>query len=194
MGPRGAEIVSQIVYTSGMTRWLACTLLLLTACGGAGLYGHARYYEPLDAEEEHLERASEVQYEALRRDPADYAAVEVGWFGVVTGVEEGRGGEALVHLTFRTLQPRNLCADESASSCRVTVSNRAMGPFSATLALRPEDRSGERRLWSGSLVKVYGRPTGDFDDEGGPLLESAWYRHWPRGTYVTTGASGTMRQ
>ncbi len=62
------------------------------------------------------------------------------------------------------------------------------------MEIRPEDREGENRLWVGSLVKVYGSPTGDFDEEGGPILQSAWYRLWPHGKYVTTGARGSMRR
>lgn len=137
-----------------------------------------------------MEAATEVSYEDVRRDPADYTSVSVGWFGVVTGV----GADGLVSMTYRTLAARNLCSDERDSSCRVTVSEREGGPFSARMEIRPEDREGENRLWVGSLVKVYGSPTGDFDEEGGPILQSAWYRLWPHGKYVTTGARGSMRR
>ena len=169
-------------------------VLLALACGGAGPYGYAPESVPAGPEDEHLEAVENVTYEEIRRDPVDFGSTTVGWFGVVTGVEAGEGGETLVHLTYRTLQPRNLCADERDSSCRVTVSERAGGPFSAILALRPEEEAGSDRLWVGSLVKVYGQPTGDFDADGGPVLRATWHRHWPHGTYVTTAARGSMRR
>lgn len=169
--------------------------LLLTACGGGGEYGYARTYTPLSAEQDHMDAATEVTYEDVRRDPAEYASVSLAWFGVVTGVDvDASTGEGAVHLTYRTLQSRNLCEDERASSCRVTVSERAGGPFSVNLRLSSDQISGQDRVWQGSLLKVYGPPTGEFDDEGGPVLGSSYFRHWPRGTYVTTGAAGRMRR
>jgi len=92
------------------------------------------------------------------------------------------------------LQPRNLCADERSSSCRVTVSERSGGEFSALISLRPGDQSGPNRLWTGSLVRVYGTPTGDLDEDGGPVMRVDYYRHWPRSQYVTTASSGRMRR
>jgi hypothetical protein len=167
----------------------------LTACGGAGPYGFARTYEPVSAEEPYLEEATYVGYEELRRDPEDYRSTTVGWFGVVTDFEEVEGSDRTkVHMTFRTHQDRHLCSDEFDSSCRVTVSEHEGGPFTAIVSVRPEHRSGRQRLWQGSLLKVYGSPTGDFDDRGGPILEADWYRHWPRGKYVTTGARAVMRR
>jgi hypothetical protein len=166
----------------------------LTACGGAGPYGFAVEYVPLAEEEEFLETATEAPYEDVRRDPAAYRTRVIGWFGVVTGIEPGEGGTTLVHLTHRIHQPRHLCADERARSCRVTVSERASGPWTAVLTLRPEEREGRDRLYTGSLVKVYGTTTGDFDADGGPVLAARWHRHWPRGTFVTTADRSRMRR
>ncbi|MEM9195338.1 MAG: hypothetical protein AAGF12_39575 [Myxococcota bacterium] len=163
-------------------------------CGGGGQYSYAREYVPLGQEEEFLEQASPVSYEEVRRDPADFRESNLGWFGIVTRVQHEDGGNATVALTYRNHRERHLCGDERSSSCRVTVSERAIGPFSIQIQMRPEDREGQDRMWVGSLVKVYGSPTGDFDDEGGPLIRAAFYRHWPRGTYVTTGAAGSMRR
>ncbi len=167
---------------------------LVTACGGAGPFGYAREYVALDDEETHMLQASAITYEEVRRDPDEFLDRTVGWFGVVTQVDLEGDGAATVAATFRTHQARHLCRDETASSCRVTVSEREGGPFSSRLQLRPEDRDGRDRLWVGSLIKVYGAPTGAFDEEGGPVLEADWYRHWPRGTYVTTGAASSMRR
>src|SRR5689334_7201379 len=176
-----------------MTRALGLVMLLAVGCGGSE-YGFARTYTPLDEEEGYMEHeAAGVSYEDVRRDPAQYRSQTVGWFGVVTAVS-GSGAEVRVAATHRIHQDRHLCNDETASCCRVTVSARQSGPFTAVLRMRDEDRSGQDRLWIGSLVKVYGSPTGEFDEQGGPVVRAAWYRHWPRGYYVTTAAAGTMRQ
>ena len=168
--------------------------LLLSACGGGGAYGFAREYVPLGEEEAHLETATEVTYEDVRRDPQEFQSTTLAWFGVVTSVQT-EGSNASVQMTFRTLAARNLCGDETAGSCRVTVSERAGGPFTATLTMRAEDTTAdETRLYNGSLLRVFGSPTGEFDDDGGPILNATWYRHWPRGKYVTTGARGSMRR
>ena len=54
--------------------------------------------------------------------------------------------------------------------------------------LEPEDKTGRDRLYAGSLVKVYGHVTPEYDDRGGPIVKADYYRHWPRGNYVTTTA------
>ena len=173
---------------------LACALLL-SACGGAGPYGYAREYVPLGDEEAHIEGATEITYEEVRRDPVDFQSTQLGWFGVVTGVNVDGNGAGTVTMTYRTLSARNLCEDERASSCRVTVSERAGGSFTAQVQLRSNELSGEKKVWIGSLLKIYGSPTGELDPEsGGPILQADYHRHWPRGTYVTTGARGSMRR
>ena len=63
-----------------------------------------------------------------------------------------------------------------------------------SLTLRPEDTVGTDRVWTGSLLRVIGAPTGEFDAEGGPVLAAAYYRHWPRGAYVTTADRARMRR
>jgi len=47
---------------------------------------------------------------------------------------------------------------------------------------------------SGSLLKVYGKALADYDDRGGPLLATEYYRHWPLGTYVNTARATNMRR
>ncbi len=171
------------------------SLLSIAACGGGGPYGFAHEYAPFGDEETHMDAAAQVSYEDVRRDPADFQSVTVGWFGVITEVGLDENGSGTIAVTHRTLAARNLCADERSSSCRVTVSERAGGPWTAQLTVRVDDLGGEDRVWIGSLVKVYGTPTGELDPEhGGPVLEAAWYRHWPRGKFVTTGARNSMRR
>jgi hypothetical protein len=172
---------------------LLASLLALGGCG-ANPYGFSRSYETLSDEEDFAEGAEEAVYEDVRRDPARFRERCLAWFGVVTGVEAGSGGATLVHLTHRSHQERHLCADETDASCRVTVSERASGPWSATLTLRAEDTVGTDRVWTGSLLRVIGVPTGEFDAEGGPVLAAAYYRHWPRGAYVTTADRARMRR
>lgn len=164
------------------------------AIGCGGSYGYAREYAPTSAERDALEGATEVTYEELRRDPEDFSDATVGWFGVVQGVEDGPGDRTTLRLSFTTLAQRNLCENERASSCRVTVSHRAGGPFSALVTLRDEEMNGEERLQLGSLVRVFGKATGGFDEDGGPVLDGSWHRHWPRSRYRTTAARGRMRR
>ena len=98
-------------------------------------------------------------------------------------------------MDARTHQDRHLCSDETSGSCRVTVSDRSVGPFEARVHVRPEDLAeGRERMHTGSLVKIYGRVIDPGTEESGPILEAEWYRHWPHGMYVTTGARGSMRQ
>lgn len=167
--------------------------LVLAGCGGAGAYGYAPTYVPLSVEEDHLEAAVDLSYEEVRRDADGHRSTKLGWLGTVERISV-EGDRATLRLSFRTLTPRNLCADETDASCRVTVSEREGGTFTTTVTMHPEDRDGDDKLWQGSLVRIYGNPTGAVDEENGVFLETTYYRHWPRGTYVTTAARGSMRR
>lgn len=168
--------------------------VVAAGCGG-NPYGYARRYVPLDAEERFIEKASNPSYEHVRRHLTESRDELIGWFGTVDDVEvDVATGEARVALSLRTHQKRHLCADHREGSCRVTVSESTGGPFTAEVTLRPDDRVGRDKVWKGSLLKVYGTPTGELDDRGGPILQTEYYRHWPTGTYVTTAARRTMRR
>ena len=172
--------------------YIVAIIVLAAACGGPQ-YGYARQYEPLSDEEELFEKAEAASYEVLRRDPEAYRQRLIGWFGVVTGVQtDPSGGTSRVMMQLRFHQERHLCSDQFESSCRVTVSEKEGGPFTALLTLRPEDKEGQDRVYQGSLLKVYGTSTGEFDEQGGPLISVRYYRHWPRGKYVTTALTGVM--
>jgi hypothetical protein len=173
--------------------WLGL-LVLGVGCAGSNPYGYGREYVVRDEEEPYFERSVELSYEEVRREPGAFASQMVGWFGMVTKVTRGPSGQVTVALDLRFHQPRHLCTDQFEDSCRVTVSDRAGGPFSTTFTLRSEDSKGPTRLNVGSLVKVYGSPTGEFDDRGGPVLKTAWYRQWPHGAYVTTRGHSNMRR
>lgn len=170
--------------------------LVLAACA-SNPYGYAPEYVPLSDEESYYERAIDQSYEDVRRDPSSFAGETVSWFGVVDEVRPmgGHGaGQAAIALTLRFHQPRHLCTDQFDSSCRVTISEKEGGPFSVLLTLREEDLAGTYRVYAGSLLRVYGKPIADYDERGGPILKVEYYRHWPRGTYVTTGRRVNMRR
>jgi len=178
------------------TRVLPVLLTLaLCACAGSGPYNFAREYAPLKAERDHYEgTARQIAYEDVQRDPNGFTKSEVGWFGVVTSYTDLLDGRERIGLSMRTHQPRHLCSTNQDSSCRVTVSDRSMGSFVIEVTLSPEEKLGRDRIWIGSLLKVYGTPTGEYDDEGGLLLNVSYYRHFPRGTYVTTAHRAAMRR
>lgn len=169
-------------------------VLLLTGCYSAGIYGYDRTYVPLDDEEDLEMRATVPPYRDVRRDPRDFATDLVTWYGVVTSTEAQPGGKVQVHMSHRIHQDRHLCADMERDTCRVTVSERSEGVFTAIVHLHGEDVAGRNRLQTGSLVRVYGKVTGAYDAEGGPVIEARYYRHWPRGQYLTTAAAGQMRR
>ena len=173
-------------------------LLVLLACSafacGRGGYGHTRTYEPLLSEKPHFERAQELSYEQVKRAPYDFKTTEIAWFGVVDKIEALPDARTELRLSFRTHQARHLCKDEYQDSCRVTVSESSVGRFSARLTLSDAEKNSDQRVWVGSLMKLYGTPTGDYDERGDPVLEVTYHRHWPRGTYVTTAQRRAMKR
>jgi hypothetical protein len=173
-----------------------CGLTLLSgACGGGGQYNHARTYKPLDAEEDHLEAAEQhVSLEEVKRDPNGFKEHELGWFGVVTDVAQTSQGKTRLWFSLRAHQQRHLCTGDNEDTCRLTVSEKHLGSFVADVDIAPEDKVGRDKLWIGSLVRVYGHPTGEYEEDGAPLIDVDYYRHFPRGSYVTTAARTGMRR
>jgi hypothetical protein len=174
----------------------ALALALVAGCGG-GRYGYARTYETWGDEGRYYEREVDLSYEEVRRFPDRHAEELLGWFGTVEEIEslDRDTGEARLRLLLRPHRERHLCADETSGSCRVTVSERAIGPFTVLLTVRAADlQEGPERLWTGSLVKVYGHVMDAGTEETGPVIQAEWYRHWPHGTFVTTAAAGSMRR
>lgn len=172
----------------------AALFLLVSGCAGPGHYGFARTYSPLASEQRHFEEARQLNYVDLVREPNAYQDTEIGWFGVVTGLQELPEGRTRLLLTLRTHQTRHLCTDDSRTSCRVTVSDAPLGVFAADLTLTERERAGQDRVWIGSLLKIYGTPSGEYSKETGPVLDVVYHRHWPRGYYVTTAARSKMRR
>jgi hypothetical protein len=188
--PRASTLVSPL---RARAFWLVLLACALGACGG-GQYGFARTYSPLASEQTHFDQAEEATYQDLLRDPRRFAKTEVGWFGTVSNVAAAADGRARLTLNLRAHQARHLCAEDSRSSCRVTVSEAQLGVFTVDLALKPDEINGKERIWVGSLLKVYGTHSGEYSEETGPVLNVSYYRHWPRGLYVTTAARGSMRR
>lgn len=169
-------------------------LTLLAGCGGGGAYNFARNYDPLRAEKAFAEKATRASFEDVRRDPNGFADKTVAWFGVVKEYADLRRGGVRLVLSQRLHQARHLCKDERSSSCRVTVSEKSMGDFTIDMQLTPEQKEGKERIWFASLLKIYGSPTGEYDADGNPVLKVEFFRHWPRGYYVTTAARTYMRR
>lgn len=172
---------------------LVALALAAIACGG-GNYGHTRTYEPLLSERPYMDRAQELGYEQVKRTPYDYKATLVAWFGVVERMDRLPDGRNQLRLGYRVHQARHLCKDEYQDSCRVTVSESSVGDFVARVRLTEAELNGDERVWVGSLLKVYGTPTGDYDERGDPVLEVSYHRHWPRGRFVTTAQRGAMKR
>lgn len=178
-----------------MGRWAIVLSVILSACHSAGPYGHARSYVPLSVEEDATADATEYDPVMARRAPDQWKERKISLFGVVVARSRGRDGTTRVRLSMRRLEPRNLCESTSEDSCRVTVSDREYARLVARLRLRSGDDIGEHSLGPGSLVRVVGQLTDEFDAaDGTPVVLAEYYRHWPRGFYVTTASRRFMKR
>lgn len=172
-----------------------CVLLMLTACAGAGPYGHSPKYVPLGDEEGATKGATEYDPVMYGRQQEEWRKKTVALFGVVTNRGTGQG-TAYVTASVRRLEPRNLCDNaQDEDSCRVTVSDAEFGVVHLVVPLTGEDDVGEHSVGVGSLLRVVGNIGEDVDpNDASPVLRVKYYRHWPRGYYVTKAAAATMRQ
>jgi hypothetical protein len=169
--------------------------LALVACGSAGQYGHSPVYAPLGDEEAAAAGAKEYDPVMAKRSPDQWRGKTVSVFGIVVGRSAGSGGNAAVKLSVRTLEPRNLCDSSDDDSCRVTVSEHEHAVVHALLRLSTEDDLGEHSVGARSLIRVIGTITDEVDpSDGEPVLQAKFYRHWPRGYYVTTADRKYMRR
>jgi len=170
--------------------------LALTVSCGADRYGHSRTYTYWGDEERFARRArTDAVYDEVVRMPDRFLDQSITWFGIVTRVAPSAGGSMLVAMSLRAHQDRHLCADETEASCHVTINERDAGAFSARVRLSAEDAVGENRVQPGSLLRVYGvLMPGQTDANGGPVLRADFYRHWPRGQYMTTAAREVLRR
>lgn len=179
---------------------LTFAALLLSACllgcHNPGPYGHAPKYAPLSEEEAAVSGAREYDPVMFQRQPDEWQKKPSFLFGIVTARTAGPKGTAQLRLSVRRLEPRNLCANANdEDSCRVTVSDKDYGVVTAAVSLKGEDDVGEKSVGAGSLVRVTGTFGQEVDaQDGAPLLRASYYRHFPRGFYVTSSAAELMRQ
>ncbi len=177
-------------------RRLLAFVLFICACGGGGQYGHAVNYVPLGDEEKAVRTAKEYDPVMFPRQPEQWHGKPVSLFGVVTSRAAGSAGNAYLTVSVRRLEPRNACdsnADEE--TCRVTVSDADFGLIHALVVVHGDDDVGEHSVGGGSLVRLVGTFGEDVDhDDGGPIMRVTYYRHFPRGFYVTKAAAQHMRQ
>jgi hypothetical protein len=174
---------------------IAAASLLILACNSAGPYGHSKVYSPIDGERSAVAQASEYDANAFARSPEKWRDRPVWLFGIVTNRGTGPGGATYIAVSMRSLQLRNLCDAEDEDTCRVTVSEREHGTINLLLNLRVEDDRGELSVGPGSLLRVVGAIGQDADPvEGTPIMRVSFYRHWPRGYFVTTKAAAVLRR
>lgn len=161
--------------------------LFAIACGSAGQYGHSKTYSSLGEEESAAAGVKDYDPVMAKRSPEKWKGLSVSAFGIVVSRNSGPGGASEVKLSLRNLEPRNLCESTDEDTCRVTVSEHEHAIVHAMLHLSAEDDLGEHSLGPGSLVRVIGVVADAVDpSDGEPVLQAKYYRHWPRGFYVTT--------
>jgi hypothetical protein len=152
-------------------------------------------YVPASGEDRAASPAAEYDAFGFERAPDKLKGKQVWAFGVVTQRRPGPNGTAYLALSIRTLQPRNLCENAEEDSCRVTVSDREMGRVHIMAPLKGEDDMGENSVGLGSLVRIVGRVAEEVDPgDGTGVIRAEFYRHWPRGFYVTTRAAAVMHR
>ncbi len=175
--------------------WAFAACLALAACSSAGPYGYSRTYTPLAEEEDAAAGAKEYDPIMAKRFPEEWRDKPVSIFGVVESRGQGAGGGTRLNLSVRTLATQNLCDEGGEDTCRVTVSDREHSKAHVIVQLRSGDDIGEKSVGPGSLVRVIGKFTDTVDnDDGAPIVNGTYYRHWPVHHYVTSAASSYMRR
>jgi hypothetical protein len=169
---------------------------LLAGCGGAGPYGHSPRYVELSDESVAAAGAREYDPVMVERRPEEWRKGTVVLFGVVESRAAGPGGQAMLRVGVRRLEPRNLCDNQNDDdSCRVTVSDRDFGEVWVLTSLRGEDDVGSRPVMARSLLRVVGSLGDEPSPSGpGPVLHARYYRHWPAFFYVTRSSARELKQ
>jgi hypothetical protein len=167
-----------------------------TACHGAGPYGHSPRYVELSDETAAAAGARDYDPVMVERQPEAWRKGTVSLFGVVENRSAGPGGQALLKLSVRRLELRNLCeSNQDDDSCRVTVSDKDFGVVWALVELRGDDDVGPRSVGQRSLLRIVGTLGQDVATaDGAPVLHARWSRHWPVYFYVTRASARDMRQ
>jgi hypothetical protein len=171
------------------------SLLAGSGCHSGGPYGHSKIYAPTGDEERAISAAKEYDPVMAQRAPEQWRNKPIALFGVVTNRGSGPGGAAYVALSVRALEPRNLCESDDEDTCRVAVSDREYARIHVLLNLVADDDLGEHSVGMSSLLRVVGKVGDDIDPiDGTPIVRANFYRHWPRGFFVTAKAAAVMRR
>jgi hypothetical protein len=177
-----------------MPRTLGLSVLIALAsvgCHGAGPYGHAPIYEAEDDETKAIAGARDFDAVAYGQQPDEWRKGAVMAFGVVDTREPGPGGQAMLKLSVRRLEPRNYCQKQGDDdTCRVTVSDKDYGVVYALVALHGDDDTGPLAVGKKSLLRVVG--TIGEDVNNAPVIHTTFYRQWPPSAYVTRSATGEV--
>jgi hypothetical protein len=174
----------------------AAFALLVAACPGPGPYGHAPNYVELSDEATASAGAREYDPVMVERRPEEWSRGTVVLLGVVESRAAGPGGQALLKVSVRRLEPRNLCDNQhDDDSCRVTVSDKDFGVVWVLASLRAGDDVGPHPVAGRSLLRIIGTIGQEPSPSGpGPVIHARYYRHWPNFFYVTKGNALQLRQ
>jgi hypothetical protein len=130
-----------------------------------------------------------------KRSPDKWKGKTLSVFGVVLDRTAGTTGNTEAKLSVRTLEARNLCESGDEDSCRVTVSEHEHAIVHVLVKLGTEDDIGAHSVGPASLLRIVGRLTDEVHaSDGEPVLQATYYRHWPRGFYVTTADRKYMKR
>ena len=171
------------------------SLLVCAGCGSAGPYGFSRNYSALAAEETALQGSEHYDPVMSKRLPDEWHSKKLELFGIVLARAEGRDGLADLTLSVRRLAARNLCEQADQDTCRVTVGDQELARVHALVKLTQSDSVGNDRVKPSSLVRVIGKLEDQANKEdGGDVLLSDYYRHWPAAYFVTEQARSYLRR
>jgi hypothetical protein len=170
--------------------------LTFAACHSPGPYGHAVNYAPLSDEEVASKGAREYDPVMATRRPEEWRAATVTLFGVVDTRTAGPNGAALLKLSVRRLEPRNLCGnDKDEDTCRVTVSDKDFGVVYALVQLRGGDDVGPKAVGAQSLVRIIGKIGQDSNpSDGAPIVRADYYRHFPPFTFALRSDADALKR
>jgi hypothetical protein len=176
--------------------FLLAAALSVTACHSAGPYGHAIHYAPLSDEEAAATGAREYDPVMATRRPEEWRAATVTLFGVVDARTPGPNGAALLKLSVRRLEPRNICGtDKDEDTCRVTVSDKDFGVVYALVHLQGGDDVGPKAVGAQSLIRIIGKIGQDpSSSDGAPIVRADYYRHFPPFTFALRSDADTLKR
>ncbi|HEY1695709.1 MAG TPA: hypothetical protein VGG39_26255 [Polyangiaceae bacterium] len=181
--------------TLALATLLVALLVALAGCHSAGPYGHSPRYVELSDETAAVAGAKEYDPVMVERQPDEWRKGRVVLFGVVESRTAGPGGQALLKLSVRRLEGRNLCeSGQDDDTCRVTVSDKDFGVVYALVQVRGDDDVGPHAVGQRSLLRIVGTLGQDVAPDGAPIVHALYYRHWPNYFYVTRASARDMRQ